>query len=253
MAFKWGLLTTYKLGWSSKYLDGYCTVVMYSLSRMFCGNSRQCPIPSCYLSGVKSSSTPTICVSRGFFLSQIPCKTLKKALASYKLVEARPFPVSRYLQLNHRKSGHILLRIFHKPTTIGSWHCSKWRKFVAVLLLSLWMIRNVMITKKYASNKLEYVTHGPWPGKFFLNVKYIRSTSVYDYLIFDIICVLFLGTERYKVLLLSCLLLFLFIIIHHSSHTVDGQNPAPVDMVHINPIIYMVLYIPVVQDFFHQQ
>ena len=61
-----------------------------------------------------------------------------------------------------------------------------------------------------------------------------------------IICVLFLGTERYKVLLLSCLLLFLFIIIHHSSHTVDGQNPAPVDMVHINPIIYMVLYIPVV-------
>ena len=130
MAFKWGLLTTYKLGWSSKYLDGYRTVVMYSLSRMFCGNSRRCPIPSCDLFGVKSSSTPTICVSRGFFLSQIPCKTLKKALASYKLVEARPFPVSRYLQLNHRKSGHILLRIFRKPTTIGSWHCSKLRKFV---------------------------------------------------------------------------------------------------------------------------
>ena len=215
MAFKWGLLTTYKLGWSSKYLDGYRTVVMYSLSRMFCGNSRQCPIPSCYLFGVKSSSTPTICVSRGFFLSQIPCKTLKKALASYKLVEARPFPVSRYLQLNHRKSGHILLRIFHKPTTIGSWHCSKWRKFVAVLLLSLWMIRNVMITKKYASNKLEYVTHGPWPGKFFLNVKYIRSTSVYDYLILFVCFFLVLNGIKcccYLVCFCFCSSLF---ITHH--------------------------------------
>ena len=77
------------------------------------------------------------------------------------------------------------------------------------------MIRNVMITKKYASNKLEYVTHGPWPGKFFLNVKYIRSTSVYDYLILFVCFFLVLNGIKcccYLVCFCFCSSLF---ITHH--------------------------------------
>ena len=35
--------------------------------------------------------------------------------------------------------------------------------------------------------------------------------------------------------------------------TVDGRNPAPVDMVNIRSLIYIVYTSQVVQDFFHQQ